>query len=90
MADLVASGRIAELIVAVLVVELVALLLLRRFTGRGPAAADVVFALAAGLGLALALAAALHGADWVWIAASLVFALIAHVADLVRRWPRGR
>lgn len=44
--------------------------------------------LAAGAFLLLALRAALAGAGPVWIAASLLGALVAHLADLALRWRR--
>jgi hypothetical protein len=85
---LIASGRIVDAILGLVVVQFVALVLYRRATGRGPAPADIAFSLLAGAGLLLALRAALTGADWTSIAAFLVAALAAHLADLVRRWPR--
>jgi len=86
--DLIASGRIVDLILGLVVVQFLALVLYRRATGRGPAPADIAFTLLAGAGLLLALRAALTGAGWASIAAFLVLALVAHLADLARRWPR--
>ena len=86
--DLIASGRIVDLILGLVVVQFVALVLYRRATKRGPAPADIAFTLLAGAGLLLALRAALTGAGWISIAAYLVLALVAHLADLARRWPR--
>lgn len=86
--ELIASGRIVDAILGLVVVQFVALVLYRRATGRGPAAGDIAFTLLAGAGLLLALRAALTGAGWTSIAAFLVAALIAHLADLARRWPR--
>ena len=50
------------------------------------AAGDLVGLLLAGAFLLLALRAALTGAPWPSIAIWLLAALIAHLADLVRRW----
>ena len=86
--ELVASGRIVDVILGLVVVQFIALALYRRATGRGPAPADIAFSLLAGAGLLLALRAALTGADWTSIAAFLAAALVAHLADLARRWPR--
>ena len=86
--DLIASGRIVDLILGLVVVQFVAIVLYRRTTGRGPAPADIAFTLLAGAGLLLALRAALTDAGWMSIAAYLVLALVAHLADLARRWPR--
>jgi O-antigen/teichoic acid export membrane protein len=49
---------------------------------------DLLANAAAGACLLLALRAALTGAGWAWVAAALCAALIAHLFDLVRRWPR--
>jgi hypothetical protein len=86
--ELIANGRIVDVIVGLVVVQFIALVLYRRATGRGPAPADIAFNLLAGAGLLLALRAALTGADWTSIAAFLAAALVAHLADLARRWPR--
>lgn len=88
MADLVAGGRIAELIALLLIAEFLLLLALRHFKGVGPQVGDFAFSLAAGLGLVLALAAALRGADAIWIAGWLAFSFAAHLADLLKRWPK--
>jgi hypothetical protein len=89
MAGMFASGRIADAAIAILLLEALLLAFLHARRGRGPAAADLLPTVAAGLFLLLALRGALVGAGWPWIAASLAAALAAHVADLVRRWPRG-
>lgn len=81
-----ASGRIVDAILAFMVVEAVLLIAWRARTGRGIAAADLLANLAAGATLLLALRAALAGAAWSWVAAALMAALVAHVADLSRRW----
>lgn len=86
--ELIASGRIVDLILGLVVVQFVVLVAYRRTTGRGPAAADIAFSLLAGAGLLLALRAALTASGWTSIAAYLGLALVAHLADLARRWPR--
>lgn len=86
MSELFDSGRIVDLIVALLIVEAALLLGWRRITGRGPAATDLLANLLAGLFLLLALRAALVHAGWGWIAVCLGAALVAHVADVARRW----
>ena len=88
MAELFATGRVADLILLCLLVEVVALALLRRRTGRGPALAEVLAIALPGAFLALALRAALTQAAWPWVALALVAAFLAHLTDLVRRWPR--
>ena len=86
MSALFASGRIVDLVLAFTVIEGLLLLALHRRTGRGLAPADLLGNLAAGISLMLALRAALVGAWWGWIGLCLAASLVAHVADLHRRW----
>jgi hypothetical protein len=86
MAELFASGRIVDLILGLVVLEALALIAWRRRTGRGIAPVDLLTNLLAGLGLLLALRGGLIGAWWGWIALCLAAALLAHLADLRRRW----
>lgn len=86
MAELVASGRIADLILAVLAMEFVAVLVMRRLLPIG-CFRTVVSALVPGACLVLALRFALTGAPWQAIAVSLAAAGLAHAADL---WLRLR
>lgn len=81
IAGLIESGRIADVAIALLLVEAVLLLLLR---GRGAARsrAGLLVHLAAGGALLLALRAALTGAGPGAIAGWLLAALVAHAADL--------
>lgn len=89
MAEFFASGRVVDLMLAITALEAVAVVGYFRRTGRGVAPADFLGNLLSGVGLMLALRAALAGAGWGWIAAWLVAALAAHLADLRRRWRRG-
>lgn len=86
MGDLFATGRVADLILALVVLEAILLVAYRRRTGRGVATWDLLPNLLAGGCLLLALRGALTGAGWAWIAACLAAALLAHLADLSRRW----
>jgi len=88
LGDLVRSGQLVELVLALVALEAAALLFYRFRTGRGPEPLGLVFNLAAGAALMLALRAALQEAGWTQVAAFLVLALIAHIADLARRWKR--
>jgi hypothetical protein len=88
MQELFESGRGVDVALVVLAVEIFVLGWWRRATGRGPALVDLLANAAAGACLLLALRAALTGAGWAWVAAALCAALIAHLFDLVRRWPR--
>ena len=88
MEALFTSGRIVDLIIALMIIEGVVLFLYRRGTGRGIAPAALMINLAAGGSLLLALRAALAGASWPWIAACLLLSLLAHLGDLAQRWRR--
>lgn len=88
MAALFASGRIVDLILLLVIAEAALLLAWRSRTGRGVATGDLVPMLSAGICLMLALRAALVGAAWLWIAPWLFLALLAHLADIARRWNR--
>lgn len=88
MSDLIASGRIVDIVLGFVVLEIALLTVYRRVSGRGIATLDLLFNLLAGVCLLLALRSALVGAAWIWIAVWLSAALLAHVADLARRWRR--
>jgi hypothetical protein len=83
MADLFASARIVDAILLLVALEVVALFMLRHWTRLDPV--DILANVAAGFFLMLALRGALVEASWVWIAAALLGALIAHMVDLLRR-----
>lgn len=84
--ELFASGHVADLILLLVVFEAAGLLALRRLTGRGVAARELLPNLAAGATLILALRSALRGEPWTMTALWLLLALIAHGADLLARW----
>jgi hypothetical protein len=84
--ELFATGRIVDLVLALMVLEGIVLVAYHRTTGRGLAPVGLLANLLAGVCLLLALRAALIGASWRWIALALAAALLAHLADLWRRW----
>lgn len=86
MQDFFNSGRVADVILAVMIVEALLLLVYRKATGRGMAPADVASMLLAGACVVLALRAALTGSHWPVVASFLIAALAAHLTDLYRRW----
>lgn len=88
MAELFASGRIVDLILALTLLEGIALALYHRRTGRGPTLGSIVGTLLPGLFLMLAVRGAIVGEEWIWLALYLLAALVAHLMDLARRWPR--
>ena len=89
MTDLFASGRIADLILELMVIEAAALTILLRVLGRRHAVADLLPNLAAGACLLLALRGALTSSPWPLIAAALVAALVSHLVDLYQRLSVG-
>ncbi|NGM21548.1 hypothetical protein G3576_16110 [Roseomonas stagni] len=82
-----ASGRVADLVLLVLLLEAAALALWHRRTGRGLAPAAILGLAMPGVALVLALRAALVGAGWGWVAAALSAAFAAHLLDV---WLRLR
>jgi hypothetical protein len=82
--------HLIDLVIALTLVEIVLLALYHRRTGRGLPPQDFLPALGAGLALMLAVRAALGDATWAWVAAALMAAGLAHLADMRRRWPRPR
>ncbi len=83
-----ADGHVAELLLAVLAVEAVALLALWWIRGAGVPPAPLLAFLASGACLTLALRAALTGQGWPWVALWLTVAFPAHLAWLTLAWRR--
>lgn len=90
MAELFVNGRIADCILVLMLLEVVALTLLRRRSGRGIRPVELIVSTGAGAALLLALRAALVGSAWPRIAIWLVAALAAHLYDLRLRWRTTR
>jgi hypothetical protein len=88
MADLFASGRLVDFILAVVAVEAAALLVYWARTRRGVAPLDLLPNLCAGVFLLLALRATLGGGGWMVASLCLSAAGLAHLADVYRRWRR--
>ena len=85
LSELVASGRIVDLIIAVVTIEAFVLGSRRMITARGIAVLDLLSGLAPGIGLLLAIRAALTSASWEVVAAWLTCAGALHVWDIVCR-----
>ncbi len=81
-----ASGQVADLMVAVLLVEALALLGFWWLTGRGLAPRSVFALVLPGVFFARALRAALTGAWWGFVSLAMTAAFFAHAWDLWRRW----
>lgn len=86
--ELVTSGRIVDIMVLFIVVEVIVILLIRRLRGGAIAPLSLLVNIGAGGSLMLALRANLTGAGWTWVAFFLVAALVFHVSDLLVRWER--
>jgi len=85
MSEWLRSGRAIDLILVIVGVEVLGLLALRRYRGRGIPPLDLLGQLLAGALLLLAVRCALVGADYRWTAACLTASLPAHLFDLARR-----
>jgi hypothetical protein len=88
MASLFATGHVVDLVLALTAIEAILVVAYHGRTGRGVAPAEFLGNLLSGVWLMLALRCALVGAWWGWIALCLVGSLVAHLADLRRRWCR--
>jgi len=86
VAELFASGRIVDLIVALMLLEFGVLIAVRARTSRGIEPIELAVSLAAGMALLLALRSSLVGYSWQHTAVWLVLALIAHMLYLKLRW----
>ena len=84
--SLIDSGRIVDLMLTVLAVELVVVQIYRRRAGGGIGFLPMLLNLGAGGSLMLALRAALISAGPLWIAVFLLSSLVFHVADQAARW----
>ena len=76
-------------VIAVTLIEGVLFILLNTWRGHGPAAADIVCNLAAGLCLLGALRSEIAGMGPLVCAAWLAGAGVSHALDVWRRWPRS-
>ncbi len=85
---LINSGRIVDIMVLFVVVEVVALIVYWRVKQRGVATIPLLANVGAGGSLMLALGANLKGAGYLAVAACLVAALVFHLTDLALRWKR--
>jgi hypothetical protein len=88
MDELLLSRRLIEIVIAVTLIEAVALTVYHRVTGNGVAPKEFGANLVAGLCLMLALRGVLAGNGWGWTALLLVGSGLAHGSDLWRRWKR--
>ena len=88
--ELITSGRIVDLMIVFIVLEIIAVLAWRRLKGGAIPAVPLLVNIGAGGSLMLALRAELTGAGWQSVALFLLLALMFHVSDLALRWQRVR
>jgi len=88
MMALFSSGRVVDIILVFVFIEAVYIAVHRGKTGRGVRLREIAAGMLSGVFLLLALRCALVDERWPWIATWLLFALIAHLADLAGRRPR--
>ncbi len=88
MEQLFASGRIVDLILALMLAEYLALRLYAGRSGLSLSALGLAGYLLSGACLLLALRVALSGGGWIWVAAFLAASFIVHLIDLRRRLVR--
>jgi hypothetical protein len=85
---LIVSGRIVDIMVLFVIVEVVALIIYWQRTGRGVPTIPLLANVGAGGSLMLALGATLKGAGFPVVALCLIASLVFHVADIAIRWRR--
>jgi hypothetical protein len=90
MPEFVRSGRVIDLALLIVVLELAGLLALRAGGRKALATPDVLANLAAATGLLSAAHLLIAGDPWVYTALALTLALVAHIAALRYRWRKPR
>jgi hypothetical protein len=85
MTELLSSGRLIDVALAIIGLEALALLALRQRGAWGIRPLDLLGQLLAGALLLLAVRCAVTGADYRWTLALLSASFPAHVFDLARR-----
>ena len=86
LSGFLAGAHLADIALGALVVEAVVLVGYRARTGRGLPAVDLLSVMLPGAFLLLALRSALAGGGGAALSVCLVAALLAHLADMRRRW----
>ena len=79
------NGSIVFIILALVVIEAAALLVLYRKTGRGIPTTPMIANLIAGGCLMLAIRSALLDHPWAWIGLFMALSLVAHLVDFGSR-----
>jgi hypothetical protein len=84
--ELIQSGRIVDVMLVFIALEIVMVLAIRRSRGGGVPALPLLINIGAGGSLMLALRVALTDGGWQTLTACLLAALVFHVLDLLARW----
>jgi hypothetical protein len=90
MIDAISNAQLIDVVIAVTLLECLALIVYHRLTKRGLAPKDYLLNLAAGFCLMLALRSALADTGWMWMVLCLMAAGLAHGTDLWTRWKRAQ
>lgn len=85
MADWFASGRIIDLVLALVALEIAALPWLLKLFNSSVQLSQLLPNIIAGAALMLALRFSLTDAPWIWISLAMLVALGAHLLDLILR-----
>jgi len=88
LSSLISSGRIVDVMIVVVIIEVIALMVYWNRTGRGIPTLPLLANVGAGGSLMLALGSVLKGFDTRVTALCLVSSLIFHLLDLAMRWKR--
>jgi len=88
LSNVITSGRIVDIMVVFVVLEVIVLIGYWHRTGRGVPTLPLLANVGAGGSLMLALGAVLKGFEPAVIALCLVSSLVFHVSDLAIRWKR--
>ncbi len=84
--EMIANGRIVDVMLAFIALEIAFVVGYRRMTGGGIALIPLLTNIGAGGSLILALRMSISDAGWPWVAGCLLCALFFHLADLAQRW----
>ncbi len=90
MPEFIRSGRVIDLALLIVVLELAALLALRAGGRKALGSPDVLANLAAAVGLLSAAHLLIARDAWVYTALALSLAWVAHIAALRYRWRKPR
>jgi len=88
LTQVISSGQIVDIMVLFVAIEVLALIIYWRRTGRGIPTVPLLANVGAGGSLMLALGATLKGYAASVIALCLIFSLVFHLTDLALRWRR--